>query len=78
MFSGGPGRPINESPEELKERITTRVSKLGDQRSVLACQDATHRFLSNGAVYRKQEVLRMLLKLSELNQQQDSVANIFR
>jgi len=41
----------------------------GDQKAVYACQDATQRFLTNNAVYRKQEVLTMLLKLSELNQQ---------
>lgn len=78
MFGSGPGRPINESPEELKERVTKRVSQLSDQRSVLGSQDATHRFLANSAVYRKQEVLRMLLKLSDLNQQQDNVSNIFK
>lgn len=74
VFSAGPGRPINDSPAELKERITARVSQLGDQRAVIACQDATHRFLGNAAVYRKQEVIRMLLKLSELNQQEDSTS----
>lgn len=41
----------------------------GDARAVTACQEVTQRFLGNSAVYRKQEVLTMLLKLSELNQQ---------
>jgi hypothetical protein len=68
VFNQGPGRPINDSPSELREKITARVAQGGDQRAVLACQDWTQRFLANNSVYRKQEVLRMLLKLAELNQ----------
>ncbi len=40
VFSGGPGRPISDSPAELKERLTARVAQGGDQRAILACQDA--------------------------------------
>lgn len=69
VFSSVPARPTNDTPAELKERITNKVSQVGDQRAVLACQDAAQRFLGTSAVFRKQEVLRMLLKLADLNQQ---------
>ena len=73
VFQATPARPSTDSPAELKERITQKVAQQGEQRIVLACQDLTQRFLSNSAVYRKNEVLRMLLKLSEMNQQDDSI-----
>ena len=72
VFGGAPGRPITDSPAELQEKITARVGQLGDQRSVLSCQDLSQRFLNTTVVYRKQEVLRMLFKLSELNTQEES------
>lgn len=57
-----------------------------DTRSVLQCQDATHRLLSNNALTRKPEVLRMLLKLNELSNRQEEgtiaphadITNLFR
>ena len=65
VFSSGPGRPANDSEEKLKEKVATRVKELGgDQRTIVGSQDMTERFLNNTSVYRKQEVLRMLLKLS--------------
>ena len=67
-----PTRPTMDSHSELKEKITSKVMQSGDARAVTACQDVTQRFLTNNAVYRKQEVLTMLLKLSDLNQQEDS------
>lgn len=54
VFGGAPGKPINDSPAEIKEKVTTRVAQLCDQRSVLSSQDLTQRFLSNNTAYRKQ------------------------
>lgn len=48
-----------------------QVTNSHDQRAVLQCQDVTHRFLSNNALTRKPEVLRMLLKLNELANRQE-------
>ena len=63
-MASGISRPITGSHQEIKEKIAARVSQLGDQRAVISCQDITERFLRSHTIYRKQEVLRMLLKLS--------------
>lgn len=44
-----------------------QVTNSHDQRSVLQSQEVTQRFLNNPTVLRKQEVLRMLIKMSELS-----------
>lgn len=48
-----------------------QVENSHDKRTVLQCQDVTHRFLANNALTRKPEVLRMLLKLNELSNKQE-------
>lgn len=44
------------------------MQKSYDARSVLQCQEACHRFLDSHTVSKKAEVLKMLYKLSEVNE----------
>ena len=75
VFNSGAGRPNTETILELKEKVVSRViggesqvSSNFDQRTVLQCQETTQRFLNNPAIPKKSEALKMLLKLSELNE----------
>jgi hypothetical protein len=66
IFSSSAGRPQQDTLPDLKDKITLKVAQTYDNRSVMLCQDITQRLINNPAIYRKAEVLRMLLKLSDL------------
>ena len=49
-----------------------------DQRSVLHCQEVLQRFATNGTLQRKQEILRMVLKLSELSSRNEEGTSTYK
>ena len=59
------GQNSHEDPSFWKNKIIGKVEQNYDTRSVLQCQEACTRVLSNNSVKRKSEIFKMLYKLSE-------------